>query len=70
MQRMIMSGALTLTEEEISWNKTTIKMNRQTDRLVEVFDACAAHVRRFTAIRLGMFRENRRQGAAQQLRCK
>jgi hypothetical protein len=33
-------------------------LNRQTDRLVEVFDAFAVPALRFTAIRLGMFREN------------
>jgi hypothetical protein len=34
-------------------------VNRQTDRLVEVFDAIAVPALRFIAIRLGMFRENR-----------
>jgi hypothetical protein len=33
-------------------------VNRQTDRLVEVFDAFAVPALRFTAIRFGMFREN------------
>lgn len=41
----------------IDWFEVTV-VNRQTDRLVEVFDACAAHALRFTAIRLGMFRKN------------
>jgi hypothetical protein len=47
-------------------------VNRQTDRLVEGFDAFAGPALRFAAIRPGMFGENYFclvSGAAQQLRC-
>jgi hypothetical protein len=45
--------------EIVAPGKNVEIVNRQTDLSVEVFDAFAVPALRFTAIRLGLFRENR-----------